>query len=246
MDGISITIIVICQAIIIFIAGLYIKKILPSYMNEKGKNLATKEDIQEITRKTEKVRDEFKQNFELFSSDIKFKYDFYYEQYAKLYSKLYANVMQSEYVRHYIKISKEEDISFDEAPFLEISKTHRTTQIFSYNKETGSKSEIRNIDIETPISQFNKMQMCEYIIEMGEFASQELLKIAVSYRFANSRYDGNFESGNSVSDSKAANNEELRLIRLMVCRIVKEYNGLRKELQMEYNETELETGIPLI
>ena len=77
MDGISITIIVICQAIIIFIAGLYIKKFLPSYMNEKGKNLATKEDIQEITRKTEKVRDEFKQNFELFSSDIKFKYDFY-------------------------------------------------------------------------------------------------------------------------------------------------------------------------
>lgn len=43
-------------------------------MDEKGKNLATKEDIEEITRKTEEVQQEFREGFELFSNDVKFKY----------------------------------------------------------------------------------------------------------------------------------------------------------------------------
>ena len=42
-------------------------------MDEKGKNLATKEDIEEITRKTEEVQQEFREGFELFSNDVKFK-----------------------------------------------------------------------------------------------------------------------------------------------------------------------------
>lgn len=40
------------------------------HMDEKGKNLATKEDIEEITGKTEEVQKEFKEGFELFSKDI--------------------------------------------------------------------------------------------------------------------------------------------------------------------------------
>ena len=39
----------------VFLIGLFVKNYLPSYMDEKGKNLATKEDIEEITRKTEEV-----------------------------------------------------------------------------------------------------------------------------------------------------------------------------------------------
>ena len=35
-------------------------------MDEKGKNLATKEDIEEIARKTEEVQQEFREGFELF------------------------------------------------------------------------------------------------------------------------------------------------------------------------------------
>ncbi len=246
MDWLGIVIVVVCQIIITIIGGWFLKNYFPAYMEEKGKNLATKEDIQEITRKTEEVEDEFKKNFELFSSDVRFKYDFYFKQYSELYSKLYAFVMQSEYVRRYIKLTKNEDISFDEAPFLEISKTHRTTSTVSYNKETGTKFENKTIDIETPISQFNKTQMCEYIIDKGEFASQRLLKIAVAYRFANSRYEGNPEINGSTSESRIANEEEFRLIREMVQCIVSEYNSFRKDLNMEYNASELETGIPVI
>ena len=39
----------------VFLLGLFTKNYLPSYMEKKGENLATKEDVKEITRKTEEV-----------------------------------------------------------------------------------------------------------------------------------------------------------------------------------------------
>ena len=38
---------------IIFIGGLFTKHYLPTYMDKKGENLATKEDVEEITKLTE-------------------------------------------------------------------------------------------------------------------------------------------------------------------------------------------------
>lgn len=40
---------------IIFIGGLFTKHYLPTYMDKKGENLATKEDVEEITKLTEQV-----------------------------------------------------------------------------------------------------------------------------------------------------------------------------------------------
>ena len=99
-------------AVAVFLIGLFVKNYLPSYMDEKGKNLATKEDIEEITRKTEEVQKEFREGFELFSNDVKFKYDFFYKQYSELYCKLYAIIIQSEYVRHFIEHADKRTISF--------------------------------------------------------------------------------------------------------------------------------------
>jgi hypothetical protein len=42
--------------VISVIIGLILNKYLPSYFGEKGKNLATKEDVEEITSKVEKVK----------------------------------------------------------------------------------------------------------------------------------------------------------------------------------------------
>ena len=108
--------------VLIFLVWLFTKNYLPSYMDKKGENLATKEDIEEITRKTEEVQREFKEEFEAFSSDMKFKYDFFYKQYSELYCKLYAIIIQSEYVRHFIQITDGKVITFEEAPFLEIKR----------------------------------------------------------------------------------------------------------------------------
>lgn len=235
--------IIILNAVFVFLLGLFLKNYLPSYMDEKGKNLATKEDVQEITRKTEEVQKEFKEGFELFSSDVQFKYDFYFKQYSELYSKLYAIIIQSEYVRHFTRLNDKKDISFDDAPFIEISPTHRINQRTEFGSDKPTTVTQTEEKFETPISQFNKQKLCEYIISHGEYATQKLLKIAVAYRFAYNYYSGNPEAKNA-SCQDTANEEEFRLIREMVCCIVAEYNYFRKELKMDYDETEIDTGIP--
>ncbi|MDY3530308.1 hypothetical protein PG593_11060 [Riemerella anatipestifer] len=47
-----------------------IKNFLPSYFNEKGKNLATKEDLEEITEKVEKIKAEFIKDIEYIKADL--------------------------------------------------------------------------------------------------------------------------------------------------------------------------------
>lgn len=54
----------------IFIGGLLIKIYLPGYIGEKAKNLATKEDIADITSKIEQVKVEYAKQLELYKSDI--------------------------------------------------------------------------------------------------------------------------------------------------------------------------------
>ena len=68
-----------------FSLGLFVKNFFPSYMDEKGKNLATKEDIEEITRKTEEVQQEFKEKIELFN-----KYQQMEKQMCKQYESMYG------------------------------------------------------------------------------------------------------------------------------------------------------------
>lgn len=163
---------IIINVVLIFLLGLFIKNYLPSYMNEKGKNLATKEDIQEITKKTEEVQKEFKEGFEYFSSDLQFKYNFYFKQYSELYSKLYAIIIQSEYVRRFIFITDGQEHSFEEVPFFEITPTHRVNQQLKFEAGKPMTFSQSSEEIETPISQFNKKQLCDYIIENGEYATQ--------------------------------------------------------------------------
>ena len=235
----------ILSVVILFIIGWFIKDFFPSYMGKKGENLATKEDIAEITKRTEEVQKDFKERFELFSSDVKFKYDFFYKQYSVLYCKLYSIIVQSEYIRAFMIKYEGKTISFDEAPFLEMSPTHRMTQRIEL--KPGSPLMVSGSEelIETPISHFNKSQLCDLIIQNDSLASQELLKLAVSYRFAQNYYSGNNEVKNSPA-SPVADEEEFRLIRLIVSMIVRDYNQLRKELKMSYDEEELSSGIPHI
>ncbi len=75
-------------ALLTFLVGLITKNYLPSYMDKKGENLATKEDIAEITKLTEQAQKEFKEEFERFSHDLNFKYDYFHHQYETLYKIL--------------------------------------------------------------------------------------------------------------------------------------------------------------
>lgn len=51
----------IANVIVLIAAGLALKGYLPAYLNEKAKNLASKEDIEEITRKIEGVKSQYSQ-----------------------------------------------------------------------------------------------------------------------------------------------------------------------------------------
>ena len=56
--------------ILICMAGWLITKYFPSYFSEKGKNLATKEDIEEITRIVEDVKSKVSVNIELIKWEL--------------------------------------------------------------------------------------------------------------------------------------------------------------------------------
>ena len=120
---------VICDLTVLI--GVYyifkIKEYSDSFFNEKAKNLATRQDIGEITRKTEEVKTEFKELQDLFQADLKFKYDFMEKQYRELYVDTYYLICQSEARRRVLNIM-EKNYNFDEVPFIEYHQAVETTE----------------------------------------------------------------------------------------------------------------------
>lgn len=223
-----------------FCIGLFIKNYLPTYMNEKGKNLATKEDIGDITQKTEEVKNVFQEQFADFSAELKFKNDFYYKQYSQLYSKLYAIVAQSEYFRYFAEKYQDLNNPMDEVPFFEITgkRMEMKADLFS-----GAILSQKIEEITDSVTEFNKKQICDFIIANGDVASQKLLKLAVAYRFAHRHYTG---SGKDLEDEKLKkvfDDEELELIKKIVHTVVVDYNALRRDIKLDYSLSELETGL---
>lgn len=121
-----------------------------------------------------KVRNQF----DFIMDTNKFKREHYYNQLSELYMELYAIVAQSEFLKvfHDLKEIK----SLRELPFIEIeeklksSKKDLFTGKITHQEETG---------VKTAISQFNKMKIIELVMENKKYASQELLKLAVGYRY---------------------------------------------------------------
>lgn len=124
-------------------------------------------------------------------------------------------------------------LTFDKFPFLTISKTHRVNQRIEFKSGQPVQFSQTTEEIETPVSEFNFDNLIAEIIDSGEYADQNLLKEAVSYRFIDSVGRGNPEY----------EDEGLKLQAEIVKNIVKTYNRLRKELGMPYSEKEIETGL---
>ena len=201
-----------------------VDKTIPSYMEEKGKNLATKQDVEEITRKTEQVQKEFKEDFERFTTDIHFKNDFYSQQYEELYAELYTIIIQSEYMRYLMKLKNGQTFSFEDYPFIAVSPIHRSKTKVETKDDASLTVSHTEEQIETPESKFTCLKLSELIIDRGKFASPELLKLAVSYRLVHGL----------IMDSDVTKNEDFRLQGEIVRRIVREYNELRCNLKMDY------------
>jgi len=174
-----------------------------------------------------------------------------------LYTRLYAIICQSEYARIFNGLKDGEKVSFDEEPFIQIEPSKKETWKITVNIEQPPKSSYSCKKDDTELSVYNKKMLCDSIIDSADLATQELLKLAISYRFAHYFYSGNPEVRNSSEKNtandeehlrieKIANNEEHLLLGKMVRCIVREYNFFRKELKMNYSENELESGVPTI
>jgi hypothetical protein len=222
----------------LFILGLFIKSYLPTYIAAKGKNLATKEDIQEITKKTEEVKSLFQKELAVFSNDLTFTNDYAFKRYSILYTKVYGIIIQSEYVRFFYKKNQIKDLSYKEYPFIEIKREEIKQQI---NLFTGTIISEEINSLEDEMTSFNKKELCDYIIENSEYASPKLLKLAIAYRYAWINYSGTKELTDREY-SEAFNNSEFDLIKEIVTTIIKEYNEMRKIVKLSYSDYELNFG----
>ncbi len=77
--------------LVAFIAGLIVDRFLPSYFSKKGENLATKEDIGKITSEIEKVKNIFKDQYDLSKTEREF-----YDGMAKTIYKFLAKIKRYE------------------------------------------------------------------------------------------------------------------------------------------------------
>ncbi|MGQ5113165.1 hypothetical protein ACSOV8_16610 [Bacillus halotolerans] len=100
----------------------------------------------------------------------KFRREHNFAQLKNLYLDLYGVVSQSEYLRYYSKRYRNIGYEFRAYPFFEIIER------------------VNGEEIKNGITEFNKQQICETIIKKSQYASQELLKLAVAYRYVNHNY----------------------------------------------------------
>ena len=59
--------------VLVFCVGTLLGKYLPSYLSKKGENLATKEDIAEITREVERVKSEYTERLEGIAEHLRYR-----------------------------------------------------------------------------------------------------------------------------------------------------------------------------
>jgi len=162
------------------------------------------------------------------------------KQYSQLYEKLYAIVVQSEYFRYFAEKYHDLNASIEEVTFFEITgkRTEMKADLFS-----GVILSQKTEEVTDSVTEYNKKQICDFIIENGDVASQKLLKLAVAYRFAHRHYSG---SGIKLEDEnlkKAYDDEEFELIRKIVRTIIVDFNALRRDIKLEYSVSELESGL---
>lgn len=140
------------------------------------------------------------------------------------------------YGNNHIRTVKGQDFNLGDVPFITITPTHRQTRKLEYKQGEPARITGSSQEIETQVSKFDFDKLIDEIIQNGAIADQDLLKLAVSYRFAHFVSDA--EDGNE----KAAEEETGKQTEIIKT-IVKTYNKLRCELKMDYVQSEKETGI---
>lgn len=177
----------------------------------------------------------FLQNKFDFMTDVKkFKRDYYFKQLDELYMELYSIIAQSEFLRKFHDLDVAN--SFKEIPFIEIQKSmKKVTKNLITGEETNNKVE----PVEDAITMFNKIGLVETILKKKQFASQDLLKLAVAYRYCHEYYQDTTIDKDRLEKFQTT---ELDLIYKIVTTVIQECNANLKLCKMDYNKLELDQG----
>lgn len=154
------------------------------------------------------------------------------EQLKELYLPLYTMISQSEYIRYFYEMKQ----PFDEIPFSEI---HKTTKKSNLNLRTG-KLDVSEEKIIDDITEVNKKNIDKMIISKSQYASPELIKLAVAHRYLESNYLS--ELANKEISQKFSN-DEVKILSKLIKLIVKETNEKLKYCKLPYNKSETENNI---
>lgn len=185
---------------------------LDKYFDKKAENLATKQDIEEITVKTETIQTEFYKVKSEFDLDLKFKYQFYEMQYKQLYSELYCKICKSEALRYILNnLLKEMSLDFDTVPIVDY--------------ETDSEEIQAQHGINSDVSE----QIINLVCTKHIFASPELIKM--TYLFDSIRKC-------DESSNEEANKAECKLKIAILKIILKDYYWLRQQLHLQKGKDE--------
>lgn len=165
----------------------------------------------------------------------KFKRNRAMERLDNLYFELYNGVIQSEYFRHFLKKTNNmKDYDFYNYPFFEIGRELRTEK---YSLDGDSVVSIT--ELVDDITEEKKIYLAVLITKNPKYASDNLLKIAKAYRFVHSNYLKKLEDKVLL---ELFQEEEIRLLRLMVSTIIKERNELTDLCGLSYNGREWNYG----
>ncbi len=137
--------------LILIVLGKKVWRAVDTYFETKATNYATKQDIEEITRKTEEVQSVFKKDIEKFNADLQFKYKLYEDQYTNLYAELYHLICQSEALR-YPLAKQNMPGSFKEVPIVEMadeedSITQKVLRLVKQNQAKASPKLVKIVNL---------------------------------------------------------------------------------------------------
>jgi hypothetical protein len=169
-----------------------------------------------------------KNKFDWFMDKKKFKREYYFIQLKELYLYLYGIVVQSEYIRFFDNL----DEDFKDIPFLEINKMRYTEQRDFFGKILNREE----IEIKDGITNYNKKELYETIINKSQHASQKLIKLAVAYRYLHDNYQKELDDKDRLNKFQK---EELLFLGKIVILVIYETNEKLNFLEMDFNKSEL-------
>lgn len=162
------------------------KESFDDYFAQKAVNLATKQDVEEITEKTESVLARYREDQSKFEADLQYKYELYKEQYVNLYATLYWEVCISEATRGAVNNIAKANYTFEDVPIASYEDVDtvikRITELVEKNKQLVS-PQLMKIVVSLKVVEFEIEQRLSLevsiIKELKERIVKEMIKTIV-------------------------------------------------------------------